>query len=175
MEKLYVLAGKARSGKDTTAKLLAQLYTSKGKKVIKLSYGFYPKYYGSLLLDWDLSEETKPRTELQSIAIESRKTNPGFIVRRMTEDINVLQKYADIIIITDARMPEEVKMPKEKFKDVITIKVERPNFESPLTKEQKNNPIETALDNFQNYDYIIQNDGSLLELENKINEIVHNN
>ena len=175
MEKLYVLAGKARSGKDTTSEILDEIYTSKGKKVIKLSYGYYPQYYGSLICEWDGKEETKPRTELQNIALESRKINPGFIVRRMEEDINILQKYADIIIITDSRMPEEVNMPKAKFKETITIKVERPNYESPLTKVQKTSLIETALDNYHAYDYTIQNEGSLDDLKNKINNIIEDN
>lgn len=173
MEKLYVLAGKARNGKDTVADMLEKKYKENGKKVIKLSYGVYPKFYGKLICDWDGNEETKPRTELQEISSEARSVNPGYMVRRMEEDINILQSYVDIMIISDSRMPEEVDMPKEIFKEAVTIKVERPNFESPLTLKEQQNIVETALDNYDKYDLTIINDGTLKELEDKVDNLIN--
>ncbi len=172
MEKLYVLAGKARSGKDTMALFMENCLKEKGKKVIRLSYGIYPKYYAKLICNWDGKDETKPRSFLQKISVESRDINKGYVTRRMEEDINILKDYFDVIIITDSRLKEEVEMPKEKFKNVITIKVTRPNFKSPLTKKQQENIIETALDNYNNYDYIMENSGTLEEFKEKIKGIL---
>lgn len=170
MEKLYVLAGKARSGKDTTADFIEKYF--KERRVIRLMYGAWVKHYAAMISDWDGSEETKPRELLQEIGVKSREVNPGYTIRRMEEDINILKDYFDIIIITDTRMPNEIMMPKEKFKEAITIKVVRDNFESSLTEEEKNNITETALDDYNDYDYVIKNDGSLEELEEKVIKIL---
>lgn len=168
MEKLYVLSGKPRHGKDTVAKILEKIY--EGKKIIKLSYGVYPKYYVKEICGWDGKDETKPRTKLQEISLKAREKNPNYMVRRMEEDINILKDYVDIIIITDARLPEEVEMPKEKF-NAKTIKVIRTNFESPLTENEQNHILETSLDNYNNFDYIIKNDGDISSLFEKVLKI----
>ena len=166
MERLYVLAGKARSGKDSTFQFIKEYY--KEKKVINLMYGAPVKDYAVMLSSWDGSEENKPRELLQKIAVESRNVNPGYTIKRMEEDINILKNYCDIIVITDARMPEEVIMPKKKFKEVVTIKLERPNFETSLTEKQQKNITEMALDKFNDYDNVLVNDGSLDDLKEKV-------
>lgn len=170
MEKLFILSGKPRHGKDTFASLLEKNY--KNKKVLKLSYGKYPKYYVKEIFGWNGKDETKPRTKLQEISMKAREKNPNYMVRRMEEDINILKNYADIIIITDARLKEEVEMPKKKFKDAISIKIIRPDFISTLTKEEQSHILETALDDYSNFDYIIKNDGDILKLEKKALEII---
>ncbi|MBQ9011714.1 MAG: hypothetical protein IJ093_03605 [Bacilli bacterium] len=170
MKKLFVLAGKARSGKDTVAEFLEKSYSD--KKIIKLMYGYWVKNYALMISLWDGSEENKPRELLQQIAAESRSVNPNYVIRRMEEDINILKNYADVIIITDARMPEEVSMPKEKFLETITVKVSRDNFTSPLSKKQQKDFTETALDKYNDYDYVIENDGTLDKLEDKIKHLV---
>lgn len=166
MEKLYVLAGKARSGKDSTYEFIKEYYQD--KKVINLMYGAWIKNYATMLSNWQGNEEDKPRELLQKIAVDSRNINPGYTIKRMEEDINILKNHVDIIVITDARMPEEVMMPKEKFKETITIKLARTNFETTLTEKQQNNITETALDNFNDYDYVLENDGTLEDLKEKV-------
>ena len=170
MEKLFVLAGKARSGKDSAADIIEGYYND--KKIIKLMYGCPIKHYAKILSNWDGSEETKPRTLLQEIGVESRKINPGYTTRRMEEDINILKKYFDIIIITDTRMKDEIIMPKQKFKETVTIKLVRDNFESELSKNEQKNITETALDNYNDYDYIVHNSGTLEDLKQKIIKII---
>lgn len=170
MEKLYVLAGKARSGKDSVADFIEKYYD--GRKIVRLMYGGWVKNYAVMLSDWDGQEEDKPRELLQEIAVKSRKINPDYTVRRMEEDINILKDYFDIIIITDTRMTNEILMPKEKFKETVIIKVIRDNFESSLSKKQQANITETALDNYNDYNYIIKNDGTLEDLEDKVVELI---
>ena len=135
-------------------------------------YGRWLKDYAMILSNWSGSDEDKPRTLLQEIGIKSRKINPEYTIRRMREDINILKEYFDIIIITDARMPEEITMPKESFKETITVKIERPNYENALTKKEKNNITETALDKYNDYDYVIKNENTIESLEEKINKIL---
>ena len=57
-----------------------------------------------------------------------------------------------------------------KYNDVITIKIERESEE--LTDSQKANITETALDNFNDYDIVINNNGTLEELEQKAVDII---
>ena len=172
MERLYVLTGKARNGKDTVTDILEKLYTDKGKSVLRLSYGAYPKYYVKELFNWDGKDDTKPRELLTEVSMYARKINPNYMIRIMEEDINILKEYTDIIIITDSRMIEEMEMPKEKFGCAKVIKVERPNFQSPLSAEQQTHILETSIDNYTNYDYLITNDSGLDELKEKVENLV---
>ena len=66
--KLFVLSGKARSGKDTAYELIKEYY--KDKKTIDVSFGHYIKDYVKRVSDWDGREETKPRELLQNLGIE---------------------------------------------------------------------------------------------------------
>ena len=120
------------------------------------------------------TEETKPRELLQVLGTDiiRNKIDKDFFVNRTCEDIVIYKYYFDVIIISDVRYPNELEEPQKRFQNVTTIKVERPNFENDLTKKQKEHATETALDNYTNYDYIINNDGDLNDLNNKIENLI---
>ena len=67
-------------------------------------------------------------------------------------------------IITDTRFLNELKAVKDR--DGITIRVNRPQ----LISKDFEHESETSLDNAE-FDYVIQNDGTLEELVNKVREI----
>lgn len=170
--KIFVIAGKARHGKDTVASMIKNIY--KDKKVINLSYGSYIKEYAKKISDWDGSEETKPRELLQTLGTEVIRKNidENFFIKRLCDDIRVYSYYFDVITISDARFPSEIETPKKLFENVISVKVERDNFSSSLTSEQMKHSTETALDNYDNYDYIIKNDGRIEDLEDKVLQMI---
>lgn len=170
--KIYVICGKARHGKDTTALAIKNAYSD--KKVINLSYGSYIKEFAKNISDWDGSEETKPRELLQHLGTEVIRNNidKDFFIKRLCNDIRVYSYYFDVITISDARFPDEVVTPKKLFDDVITIKVVRDNFETSLSDEEQKHSTETALDGFNDYDYVIENNGSIDELNEKVKTIV---
>ena len=170
--KIYVICGKARHGKDTTALAIKKAYSD--KKVINLSYGSYIKEFAKNISDWDGSEETKPRELLQHLGTEVIRNNidKDFFIKRLCNDIRVYSYYFDVITISDARFPDEVITPKKLFDDVITIKVVRDNFETSLSDEEQKHSTETALDGFNDYDYVIENNGSIDELNEKVKTIV---
>ncbi len=172
--KIFIVAGKARHGKDTVASMIRDIYSD--KKCINLSYGSYIKDYAMKISDWDGSEETKPRELLQHLGTEVIRNNidQNFFIKRLCDDIKVYNYYFDIVTISDARFPDEIDIPREMFPDVVVIKVVRDNFESPLSEEQKKHRTETSLDNYDNYDYVIKNDGSLEELEEKVRMVMEN-
>ena len=61
---------------------------------------------------------------------------------------------------------------KNKFDNVILIKVDRPNFDNGLTEEQKKHPTETSLDNYKKFDYIIENDSTIEKLKEKVKQVL---
>ena len=144
------------------------------KKVINLSYGSYIKDYAMKISDWDGSEETKPRELLQHLGTEVIRNNidEEFFIKRLCDDIRVYSYYFDVITISDARFPSEIDIPRSLFDDVCVIKVVRDNFDSPLSLAQQSHLSETALDNYDNYDYVIMNDGTIQDLEEKVFEIL---
>lgn len=81
-------------------------------------------------------------------------------------------------IITDMRFPNELKAVKDR--DGISIRVNRPTiYATPKDNSEFNNqelnkfnhPSETALDNAE-FDYVIENKGSLIELIDKVKDIL---
>ena len=86
-------------------------------------------------------------------------------------------KKDEKVIITDTRFPNELKAVKDR--GGITIRVNRPDFvENALTGEKfsvkvhrNEHPSETALDNAE-FDYVIENSGTIADLEEKVLEIL---
>lgn len=172
---IFIISGKAHSGKDLTGEIIVNFLESKHYKVTKMQYAKYIKMYVKDYFGWDGNEETKPRDLLQSLGTEIRNTynKPLFFINRIIEDIDILSNYFDAFVITDARTENELTIIKDNYEKVITIRINR-NVDNGLTIEQKNNYTETALDNYNNYDYIIENNSSIEDLKNKIIKILNN-
>lgn len=169
---IFVIGGKARSGKDTVANIIKEYYNA--KKVINLQYSYYIKEYAKKISNWDGNEQTKPRQLLCDIGTDlvRKEIDYLFFVKRTMDDIMVYRYFFDIITISDSRFKEEITIPKKEFSSVYTIGIERPNYNNDLTNEQKGQIIETDLDDFNDYDYVITNDDNLEALKNKTLEIL---
>ena len=122
--KIFVICGKARHGKDTTAEIIDKYFEKNGKKVINLQYSSYLKEYAKRITGWDGSDETKTRELLQYLGTEyiRKQIDNLFFVKRMIGDLKVYSKYFDIATISDARMVEEIDEIKKEFDDVCAIK-----------------------------------------------------
>ena len=166
--KLFILSGKARSGKDTVANIIKDYY--KDKDTIIISFGHYIKDYAKRVSNWDGDETTKPRALLQNIGIEliKNKIDNKLFINRILEDIEVFSYFYDIIIIDDVRLIDEIESLKEIFKNSISIRINRDNFDNGLTEVEKKHITETDLDNYNNFDYKLDNDESLIEKVNNI-------
>lgn len=171
---IYLISGKARHGKDTTASIIKEYYEEKGNKVIILQYSSYIKEYAKKISNWDGSEETKPRQLLQQLGTDviRKKIDSLFFVDAMLKDFKVYSYFFDVIIVSDVRAPEEIDYPKNNFKNVNVFNVRRVNFDDGLTEEQRNHYTEIALDNYNKFDYIVMNDGNIDDLKNKVNKIL---
>ena len=155
--KIFIISGKARSGKGDISKIISNYF--KDKKTITISFGHYIKDYAKRVSSWDGNEDNKPRELLQQLGIEliKNKIDNKLFIRRILEDIEIFSYFYDIIIINDARLIDEIETLKEKYKDSISIRVIRNNVSNKLTNEEKKHITETNLDNYTNFDYVVYN------------------
>lgn len=173
MVNVITISGKARHGKDTFAKMLKSILESKDKKVLILRYADYLKMICKDYFGWNGEKDEAGRTLLQQVGTNKiRAKDPDFWVKIVNELITVLEDDFDYFIIPDTRFPNEISYLKTHDKKVVTVKVIRDNFESELTKEQKNHPSETALDDYK-FDIIVRA-SNLRELEDNAGRIVRN-
>lgn len=89
------------------------------------------------ITNWDGNENTKPRKLLQ--------------------DIEVFSYFYDIIIVSDARLIDEITSIKEKYPVSISIWIDRTNYNNLLNKEEKSHITEIGLDYYNNFDYRLIN------------------
>jgi hypothetical protein len=173
--KIYLIEGKARNGKDTIAGYLKEFYDTDNKKVIFSPYAKYIKFYAKEMTDWDGSDETKPRKLLQELGtdiIRQKLNKSEMFIERQIDDIEIYSYFYDAIMVPDIRLPREIEGIKEKFNNVVTIKVKRINFETELTGSEQKHITETAMDEYSesNFDYVVIND-TLEKLKKDIYEI----
>ena len=171
--KIYLLSAKARHGKDTAAGFIKKFYEDKGKKVIFSRAGKYIRFYAMEMTGWDGSEETKPRELLQTLGTDVIREKLGkaeMFIQRQLDDIEIYSYFYDAIIVPDIRLPREIESIKEKFDNVVTIRINRINFETELTSGQQQHKTETAMDSYSDFDYVVTND-TLEQYEKDIYEI----
>lgn len=170
---IFILSGTARSGKNTVAKMIEEYYNN--KKCITISFGYYIKDYAKRVSNWDGSEDTKPRELLQQLGIEliKNKINDKLFINRIIDDIEVFSYFYDVIIISDARLKEEVETLKNKYKNSISIRVNRIH-DNGLTEKEKNHLTETDLDKYDKFDKEVNNtnyDDLKQKIENILREV----
>lgn len=169
---VIAISGHARHGKDTVAEMLQERLREKGHRVLITHYADLLKHICKEFFGWDGKKDDKGRSLLQYVGTDViRKTKPDFWVDFVTDVLGFFGGCWDFVIIPDARFPNEIERLKESGMNTIHLKVDRPGFDSILTKEQKSHISETSLDNMEP-DYCVVNDGDLDTLKAKIDELV---
>lgn len=172
--KVFCVCGKARSGKDTTASIIKEIVERKGHKVLVTHYADLVKYVCRTYFDWNGEKDVAGRTLLQYVGTD--------IVRSKIQDywvdfiIDILQFFKDkweYVIIPDLRFQNEISKMREVLTDseIYCLKVARSGADSSLTEEQRHHKSEVELDSIK-YDYLLDNNGSLKELEDKIKAVL---
>lgn len=171
--KIILLGGKANSGKDSTAEYIDEYYRSRGLDVVNIQIAYYIKMYAKQIAHWDGDNETKPRQLLQDLGTEliRKQIDEYFFIKRILQDIDIYSRYFDVITISDGRLPEEFASIKVAYPETVTVHVTRPNYNSRLSKKQKEHVTESLVDEIE-YDYDIVNDGTLDDLQKKAIELV---
>ena len=171
--KVYLVAGKAGSGKGEVAKLIKEYYIYQKSETVITEYSKYIKVFAKELTDWDGNPLKKPRKFLQDMGlyIRTEMGEPKFFVRRMLEDLDIYSNYVDVVVISDVRYPIEIEEIKKNYPDAVAIYVENQFGQSALSIEEQTHPTEIALEEYPNFDYTIAND-NIGDLKDKVFKIL---
>lgn len=165
--KVITVSGHARHGKDTVANILQKQLQEDGNRVLITHYADLLKYICTTFFGWNGEKDETGRTLLQYVGTDVvRKKNPDYWVDFVADILNYFEDQWDYVVIPDTRFPNEFNRLKERGLDAVHLRIVRPDFASPLTKEQQEHPSETALDDVKP-DFYIVNDSDLKTLKRK--------
>lgn len=156
------ISGKAGHGKDTLAGYMKTVFENHGKKVLVTHYGDLVKYICRMFFGWDGQKDEAGRTLLQYVGTDIvRAQSPDYWVTFIKDMLTFFSDQWDYVLIPDTRFPNEVDCLSPLY--VLHIRIYRPGF-SMLTEEQQKHPSETALDDYQNIQFRVNNNQGLDEL-----------
>lgn len=160
MTSVFVIGGKAGSGKSVLGRYLKEELENIGRRVCLIQITAPLYYYAKTYFNWDGNMHHKPRSLLQKLGVDIIKTKlnkPNFLLNRLYDDIEILENNFDTFIITDARFINEFVSIKNKYSNVKTIKVIRDNYDNGLSVKEKEHITEKELDDYNEVDYVIKN------------------
>lgn len=157
--KLYLICGKARAGKDTFAKLIKQEEEKDNNKVCILKLTALLYSWAEDYFNYDKEKDEKPRELLQTLGydiLQLKLKKKDFLLDYLITTIEVLDNYYDVGLITDGRLVHEIEVLKEKYPNIKTILLTNKK-DNMLTNKEKNHQTEIDLDDYQDFDYIVEN------------------
>ncbi len=184
--RLIGLSGKLQSGKDTVAGIIQDLmpgywitkrFAGKLKQMTSLATGIPVEDLENIAVknsslgpEWN---DMTVRTFLQKLGTEAARDviHPNFWLNALMADwVPDLQymnspRYPNNWIVTDVRFENEARLIQEK--GGIVIRINRKGKENT-----GNHPSETSLDNYTDWNHVIQNDGDLVDLYGKVEDIL---
>lgn len=164
MKNIVLINGKARSGKDTVAKLLQEKFEQLGITANIRPNAQAVKKVAKHIFNWNEIKDTRGRQLLLDITQAGYNYDPYF----WEDKNNMYMNHFDVYIIPDWRYESTFNYFNLK-NNVITINVKNDNRES--IGSLSNHQSETGLDNFV-FDYFIDNNGTLEDLEMQV-ETLH--
>ena len=163
-KKIIIFSGKQLSGKDCVAKMLLEKLTNFRRiglgDAIKLEYSEQT----GLSLDEIESNKVIYRADLIALGNKRRSEDIDYWIKKVIS-------LPDNIVVPDVRMMRELEIFKSA--KAFTIRVNAPLEQRLLRGALANidDETETQLDNINDWDYVIENDGSLDELIKKVNKL----
>lgn len=178
IEKIFLLHGKARSGKNFTAEIMKQEYEKQGKKVLICGFAdpvkdTMTRYFG--ITDFKSAEG---RTAIQHYATDICRTENAFTwAKIMSTWLYAVRKLFDVVIFADWRfLSEREQIVWDWYSvgcDVKTVQILRGGENwSDLNEVQKSHQSETELDNYKNFDYTIYNDKDKEYIREQVEKIL---
>lgn len=170
--KVILFSAKSQHGKDFAANIFKKQLEANGKKVLITHYADLLKYICKTFFGWDGNKDENGRTLLQHVGTDIiRKEKPNYWVDFISDFLTIFHDEWDYVLIPDTRFPNEISCLKHnRILDVITIRINRPDFKSNLTEEQLKHKSETSLDNYE-FDYYIENT-TLEDVERQVLSII---
>lgn len=154
MKKIFITNGSAGNGKDTFAEFL-----SKYISVFKYSsIDLVKEMYESIGIDRNSKDEKKRKLYSDTKDMLTKYDDIPFKdIRSIVNDFKSNKIEAEVLLI-DIREPEEIARAVETF-GAETILIDNPNV-----KKIESNHADANVFNYE-YDYIIENDGTLEQLD----------
>ena len=172
---------KKGSGKTTAADYINNLGSNRDIiRTCKTSFAYRLKLIAEESFGWDGKKDTKGRRLLQEIGSTARHYRHDFWVAHLQGDVRVFcwneTDFVEdggtfVILIDDVRYHNEVEGLRSLEEDgevdkTIIIRIDRD------TGFVDNHSSEHGLDDYSDWDYVIDNNGTIEELYNKIDEIL---
>lgn len=152
--KVFLISGKSGSGKNEVANIIKKNLENS----VITGFSKYIKLFALEFTDWDGRDITKPRAFLQTMGDTLRSIDENFLINRIIEDFKVYETKFDNVIISDVRLPHELEYIKNNSNyEVITIRVNSTKSMRDLKEFEKNHHTELELDDYQKFDFIINN------------------
>jgi len=164
-KKIIVISGKQFSGKDTVADIIKGYFPD--FKEIALAGAIKKEFGNKKGITINEIERNKPlyRADLIDLGNKGRAESPDYWIKKViAEEGN--------IIVPDLRLKYEL----DTFRQygAITIRVESSREErskrARLVSEE--DPTETQLDNVNDWDFVIENNGTIEDLKEKVAKLV---
>lgn len=161
---IIVISGKQFSGKDTFAKFLLEFLPNFRRigiaDSIKLEYGKLNN------LTFEEIEKNKHlyRADLIELGNWGRAQDDNYWLNKIIE--------ADgSVIVPDIRLPKELEIFKSHGAISMRIEAPRENRGTRGVLVKEDDPTETTLDGVKDWDYIVENGGTLEELREKAKQL----
>jgi len=169
--KIILFSGHAMNGKDTSASILKDIMEQDNKKVLICHYADLLKYICKTFFNWNGEKNDTGRSILQHVGTDViRKQKPDYWVDFIIGFLRLFPNEWDYVLIPDVRFPNEIDKMNTYGFDTFSVRINRIDFESSLTAEQKNHISETALDNYE-FDYVINTISGLEILYKSLKEM----
>ena len=172
MKKVICIGGHAQNGKDTSADFLKEKLENKGERVLILHYADYLKFICGKYFGYKGTKSEEDRKILQEIGTNIvRERYPDFWVDIIKMFLDVFGVDYDYFLLSDFRFPNESQELRFNAFPVITLQINRINFDNKLPEEQKKHSSETSLDDFD-FDYVINVGEGLDLLEKEVEKFI---
>ena len=160
---IFITNGMARSGKDTFAALMNELVPTK-----KYSSIDYIKYIAKLC-GWNGQKDEKSRKFLSDLKVLTSQFN-DLSFNEIQEEIKKFNNdniYK--VLLVDIREPQEIERLCETNNSIKTILIRRDSV-----KNITSNMADAGVFNY-NYDFVIENNGTIDELKSNVEKFVKEN
>jgi len=166
---ITMISGRAGEGKSTFAKFCTNLLIeefNEGSAIVPFARMVKET---AMFMGWDKEKDDKGRKLLQDIGNIGRDYNENLWANQTVEYVKELSSTFSYIFIDDWRFPNEGNVVIDSYVPVTTVKICRPpEFHTLFGTELYDDVSETSLpDDSTYYDFVMDNAGTLEELEEK--------
>lgn len=165
-KKIIIFSGKQFSGKDTVAKILLERFNSFKRLGIADAIKMLYSERTGLSLEEIEKNKSVYRQDLINLGDWGRTQHPDYW-------LNSIIEYKGNTIVTDIRVKHELDLFRSYGAFSVRVEATEETRSKRGTLTSKNDNTETALDNIQDWDYVIHNDGTYAELLENTDKLIN--